>query len=119
MTLEDINAMLKAAEAYRDIKLLQLQRTNEYLIKLQRQKWWLSNPEVAYFTARTEWDTAYSHPEWKQELCFYVESIVDIYGLNIERNTLHPLFFYGFNPLDTEVSHDGAVTTYKNPFLYT
>lgn len=112
MTLEDIARMLKAAEAYKEIKLLDLQRAEYYIVKLQRDKWWLEHPEVAYFTARTWWETNYGHSEWEQELSFYVESIIGTNGLEI-----YDICFSGFPALEEDILDDDTFTIYRNPFL--
>lgn len=116
MTLEDVASMLKAAEAYKDIKLLELKRTEDYIVDLKRQQWWLEHPEVAYFTARTSWETDYGHSEWEQYLDLYIESVVATDGSEI----IDPLLFYDFPTLEEDVlDDDERFTTYRNPFLCT
>lgn len=121
MTIEDISVMLKDAEAYRDIKLLELQRTDQYIIELKRQLWWLEHPQIASFTARTWWETNYAHSEWEQELCFCVYTATGLDGEEMV-DVLHtPSYFIHFPPLEEEVvdDYEGAPKTYRNPFLCT
>lgn len=79
-----------------------------------RKKWWLEHPEVAYFTARTSWETNYGHSEWESELSFYVESVIGLDGLEI-----YDICFSGFPTLEEDILDDERFTTYRNPFLCT
>lgn len=117
MTLEDIARMLKAAEAYKDIKLLELKRIEGYIVKLQRDKWWLEHPEVACFTARIRWETNYGHSEWEQELSFYVDSAIGIDGSQLD---FHNRGWFDHYPLLEEEAHDDyELKIYRNPYATT
>lgn len=108
MTVEDVERLLKTAEAYKEIKLLDLQRAEDYIIKLRRKKWWLSYPEVAVIYYVPMWETDYAHPtiSW--------QSIVDINGQEIcNVNTIE------YPALESEITDEKTVLTVRNPFLCT
>ena len=100
---------------------LSVKETKIKINLLQREMWWLEHPEVAYFTARTSWETNYGHSEWEEELCFCVYTVTGLDGQEMI-DVLHiPLYFIQFPPLEEEVvdDHEGALKTYRNPFLCT
>jgi hypothetical protein len=52
-----IEHLIQFKESYKTIIQKELASMEESIARLKRLKWWLEHPEVAYFTARTEWET--------------------------------------------------------------
>lgn len=78
-----------------------------------RKKWWLEHPEVAYFTARTRWETNYGH----SELSFYVDSVIGIDGSQLD---FHNRGWFDHYPLLEEEAHDDyELKIYRNPYATT
>ena len=100
-----------------NIKLLQskLKEEERQLVLWQRYKWWLEHPEVAYFTARTSWETE----RWALEryLDFYVESAIGIDGSQLDFQNRG--WFVNYPTLEEDVQDDDAFMIYRNPFLCT
>ena len=110
---------LRIWETENQIKELQekLQYEERKLKFLQRDKWWLEHPEVAYFTARIRWETDYSHSEWQQELSFYVDSVIGIDGSQLD---FYNRGWFDHYPLLEEEAHDDyELKTYRNPYATT
>lgn len=84
----------------------------ETLVREKRNKWWLEHPEVASLTAMTEWDNVYGSNTL--ELFFYVISVVDINGSNINWREDSDEY-YNFPKYDKEAN--GKNITYVNPFI--
>jgi hypothetical protein len=82
----------------------------EALVREKRNKWWLEHLEVASLTARTEWDNVYN----TLELFFYVMSVIDINGSNINWRKDSDEY-YNFPKYDKEAN--GKNITYVNPFI--
>ena len=100
----------------RNIKLqeAQLQEEKYQLVLWQRQKWWLEHPAIAYFTSHTTWETNYGHSEWKQELYFYVDSVIGLDGSSMDFQNRG--WFDKYPILEEEVQDDRKFITYTNPY---
>jgi hypothetical protein len=94
-----------------------IKKSEEILAEARRRKWWLEHPEVAYFTARTSWETNYGHSEWESELSFYVDSVIGVDGSKLD--FYNRGWFDHYPALESEVRDDNAFVTYRNPFLCT
>jgi hypothetical protein len=93
---------LRIWETENQIKELQekLQYEERKLKFLQRDKWWLEHPEVAYFTARTEWET--ERYSLNSHLSFYVDSVI---GADGSRLDFHNRGWFNDYPLLEEIMY--------------
>lgn len=115
MTVEIKKALgyeLSWYQAYKNLAEQKLEEINKQIIFLQRQQWWLSNPDVAVIRYIPMWETNYAHSEWETYPIISWQSIVDIDGKETWNvNTVE------YPALESEITDEETVLIVRNPFV--